>query len=95
MNGKEAKLAWANGEEVEYSGKHFDWVDINGGNTLAVFDDINFKFRLKPKTININGVDSPKPKVARYKDDGLSMELVFESNEEMKTFLNLVLNKGL
>ena len=69
MNGKEAKLAWANGEDIEYSAEHIDWSDLEKNNTLAVFDNINLKFRLKPKTININGIEVPAPFEPEYGDD--------------------------
>ena len=57
ISGKEAKLAWANDENIEYMGDDFHWVDIDQFNTLKVFDRIDFKFRIKPKTVNLNGVD--------------------------------------
>ena len=50
----------ANGEEVEYY-KH-EWMDIN---RLSVRDltssDNMYKFRLKPRTITLNGIEVPAP----------------------------------
>ena len=56
ISGKEALIALANGEEVEYY-KH-EWMDVN---RLSVRDltssDSMYKFRLKPRTITINGIE--------------------------------------
>ena len=56
ISGKEALIALANGEDVEYY-KH-EWMDVN---RLSVRDltssDNMYKFRLKPRTITINGVE--------------------------------------
>ena len=58
ISGKEAMIALANGEEVEYY-KH-EWLDVN---RLSVRDltspDNMYKFRLKPRTITINGIEVP------------------------------------
>lgn len=60
ISGKEALIALANGENVEYY-KH-EWMDVN---RLSVRDltSVNsvYKFRLKPKTIMFNGVEIPAP----------------------------------
>ena len=60
ISGKEALIALANGEEVEYY-KH-EWMDVN---RLSVRDltssDNMYKFRLKPRTITINGIEVPAP----------------------------------
>ena len=59
ISGKEALIALANGEEVEYY-KH-EWMDVN---RLSVRDltssDNMYKFRLKPRTISINGIKVPE-----------------------------------
>lgn len=56
ISGKEALIALANGEDVEYY-KH-EWLDVN---RLSVRDltslDSMYKFRLKPQTITINGIE--------------------------------------
>ena len=61
ISGKEAKLAWANDIEIEYMGGDFDWIDLTHANTLGVFEREDFKFRQKPKTIAINGIEVPAP----------------------------------
>ena len=56
ISGKEALIALANGEEVEYY-KH-EWMDVN---RLSVRDltssDNMYDFRIKPRTITLNGVE--------------------------------------
>ena len=58
ISGKEAIIALANGEGVEYY-KH-EWMDVN---RLSVRDltssDSMYNFRLKPRTITINGIEVP------------------------------------
>ena len=60
ISGKDALIALANGDEVEYY-KH-EWMNVN---RLSVRDltssDNTYKFRLKPRTITLNGVEVPAP----------------------------------
>ena len=61
ITGKEAKLAWANGDVVEYYEESRDaWFEIRGNTFVSVFDNRD-KFRLKPRTITINGIEVPAP----------------------------------
>ncbi|EXA68316.1 hypothetical protein J504_0358 [Acinetobacter baumannii 348935] len=60
ISGKEAKLAWASGEKLEIdTGLGFE--DLGDDYYLAVFDRKGNKFRLKPRTITINGIEVPAP----------------------------------
>lgn len=59
ISGKEAKLAWASGEDVEYFAVE-EWRTICGSNTLGIFDRIDIKFRTKPKTIKLE-LEIPAP----------------------------------
>ena len=61
ISGKEALIALANGEEVEYL-YGTEWESVTGNQILitAITGD-KFKFRLKPRTITINGVEVPAP----------------------------------
>lgn len=70
ISGKEALIALANGEEVEAKSPndkwYCDWGIINHKHTKlflrSFFDeDGGFKFRLKPRTITINGIEVPAP----------------------------------
>lgn len=61
ISGKEAKIAWANGEKVEYYKKDRDeWFEVRGNTYVSVFDIMDH-FRLKPRTIIINGIELPAP----------------------------------
>ena len=68
ISGKEAKLAWANGGDVEFrilsSVNHREWKDIYdaaNGFSIQEFDAEEIEFRLKPRTITINGIEVPEP----------------------------------
>ena len=69
ISGKEAKLAWANGENVEFYSQDLDkWFSLNDDVFLSdVFD--TRKLRLKPRTITINGIEVPCSKSKHDKDD--------------------------
>ncbi len=59
ISGKEALIALANGEEVEFqredSGNWKNAMTLN----LFSFNSSLFKFRLKPRTITLNGIKVP------------------------------------
>ena len=59
ISGKEALIALANGEEVEFDTGVGGWYLAHKGLTLHCFD--SYKFRLKPRTITINGIEVPAP----------------------------------
>lgn len=63
ISGKEAKLAWANGDEVEFKPKPsvYTWASVCNKDTLGIFEDDELIFRLKPRTIKINGIEVPAP----------------------------------
>ena len=64
ISGKEAKLAWANGKKLQIANMIVgeDFYDINDSNTtLNIFDLDFYRFRLKPRTITINGIEMPAP----------------------------------
>ncbi len=58
ISGKEAKLAWANNKEIEYMPLN-KWNLLGGSTPLSIFDRDDVKFRLKPRTISINGIEVP------------------------------------
>ena len=66
ISGKEALIALANGEEVEFfKERDQKWEVIRGLPVCSVLEE-RFKFRLKPRAITINGIEVPalfKPKV--------------------------------
>lgn len=59
ISGKEALIALANGEEVEYKSIN-GWSDVKH---LHVYEflGVGYEFRLKPRTITLNGVEVPAP----------------------------------
>ena len=62
ISGKEAKLAWANGKKLQIANTIVgeDFYDMDDGNTtLNIFDLDFYQFRLKPRTVNLNGIDVP------------------------------------
>lgn len=63
ISGKEALIALANGQDVQYMNtsntfKFLGWSNAFGLETNLFFSD-RFKFRLKSKTISINGIEVP------------------------------------
>lgn len=59
-----AKLAWANGKKLQIANTIVgeDFYDIDDSNTtLNIFDLDFYQFRLKPRTITINGIEVPAP----------------------------------
>lgn len=61
ISGKEAELAWANGETIEFHYADTIWAELPSCAQLSIFDDEEIKFRLKPRTITINGIEVPAP----------------------------------
>ena len=60
ISGKEALIALANGEEVECRAYGKNWINANNKHhPLSLFFDDSFQFRLKPRTISINGIKVP------------------------------------
>lgn len=69
---EEAKLAWANGKKLQIANTIVgeDFYDMDDSNTtLNIFDLDFYQFRLKPRTITINGVEVPCNKSKHNKDD--------------------------
>ena len=68
ISGKEALIALANGEEVEfYHNNCWSWV----GEMIIIkhFVDDSFQFRIKPRTITINGIEVATPFEPKDEDD--------------------------
>ena len=59
ISGKEALIALANGEDVEYRNAN-GWSILTSMAVNLILND-NFVFRLKPRTITINGIEIPAP----------------------------------
>ena len=65
ISGKEALIALANGEEVEFKDILGEWENIKHHMNLNLSMFLTspdwMKFRLKPRTITINGIEVPAP----------------------------------
>lgn len=60
ISGKEALIALANGESVEFNHGSHGWVNCLGLNVEQILGSM-FQMRLKPRTITINGIEVPAP----------------------------------
>ena len=60
ISGKEALIALVNGEEVEFFYRDV-WDSIGEMIVIDHFMSDKFKFRIKPRTITLNGIEVPAP----------------------------------
>jgi len=62
ISGKEALDAWYEGLEIEVKHSSTGWFVFNDHNFgITVFKSEDHQFRLKPRTITINGIEVPAP----------------------------------
>ena len=62
ISGKDALIALANDEEVEFKCGGMSWTNLDAKQQpLEILIDKNVSLRLKPKTITINSIEVPKP----------------------------------
>ena len=63
ISGKEAKAVWGRGEDVLYRSRGDVWRNLNDTDFYSsVFNNNNkYEFKLKPRTITINGIEVVKP----------------------------------
>lgn len=73
ISGKEAKLAWTDGKSIEFRFNEFEgentWALILSSDPLSIFDREDISFRIKPRTITINGIEVPAPFEPKEGDD--------------------------
>ena len=82
LTGKEALIALANGEEVECRAYEKNWINANNKHhPLGLFFDDSFQFRLKPRTITINGIEVPRCGKNYQYGDAMYMLNSFEPEE--------------
>lgn len=61
ISGKEALIALANGEEVQIESNK-QWVSVENCQVYQfLYKNCDYKFRLKPRTVVINGIEIPAP----------------------------------
>lgn len=77
ISGKEALIALANGEEVQIECNK-QWVSVENCQVYQfLYKNCNYKFRIKPHTIAINGIEVPAPFDPK---DGDEFWILFESH---------------
>ena len=78
ISGKDALIALANGEEVEVKHPHDKWyenwesLNSSGGKFFLLYlldETTGYQFRLKPRTISINGIEVPAPFEPKHGDE--------------------------
>ena len=70
ISGKEALIAWYEGLEIEVKHSTTGWFVFNDHNFgITVFKSEVHQFRLKPRTITVNGIEVPCNKSKHDKDD--------------------------
>ena len=70
ISGKEALIALENGEEVEFKCGGMSWSNLDAKQQpLEILIDNNVVFRLKLRTIAINGIEIPAPFKPKLGDD--------------------------
>ena len=98
ISGKEAKLAWAKGEDVQISHTHAvleahkhaglkkEWHDLYGTLMLSAFDSDIYEFRLKPRTITLNGIEVPAPFEPKEFEDCYMLTDLYEHGYTMTSW---------
>ena len=90
ISGKEAWIKAVNGESVQYN-LGMQWEDLTGRELnywqgeRFLNKDLNYKFRLKPRTIKLNGVELQPPKEVNFESD-FGLLLHFENHEQRQKF---------
>jgi len=80
ISGKEALIALANGREVEFKDVMDKWENIKHHMNLDLSMFLTspdwMKFRLKPRTITINGIEVPSPQkdIPKRGDDVFTLD---------------------
>ena len=62
ISSKEAAAAWIDDIPVEIRYKGTIWMDLSlNERSFNIFKNSNYEFRLKPRTITLNGIEVPAP----------------------------------
>lgn len=91
ISGKDALIALVDGQEVEnFNGS--TWWSVDESWEVGAFLS-DRKFRLKPRTITLNGVELPKPLTAVFNTTHkTSVELDFETEQDAINFAKMFSN---
>lgn len=81
ITGKEARINLANELEVEYFNEKYPTLGWNDANELNgyQFSAPHYKFRLKPRTITINGIEVPAPFEPKEGEDYFHLDSDFKN----------------
>lgn len=98
ISGKDALIALLSGKDVQllYDNENWDLIEDWKSWDVKTFltnDDYGYKFRLKPRTITLNGVELPKPLTAVFNaTHKTSVELDFETEQDAINFAKMFSN---
>ena len=94
ISGKEALIALANGEEVEFKDGMEKWENIKHHMNLDLSMFLTapewMKFRLKPRTITINGVELNQCYSVAIDSTELKVSVVLRNKEDTCVLYNLL-----
>ncbi|ENU57367.1 hypothetical protein L291_0248 [Acinetobacter guillouiae MSP4-18] len=85
ISGKEALIALANGEEVENWNGNVWWA-VESNWQIGAFTKTDRKFRLKPRTITLNGIEVPAPFEPKVGDVYFIIHPAFKHGYTSNTF---------
>lgn len=91
ISGKEALIALANGEDVEVKKANmWNSCAISRATAVEYFINDSYEFRIKPRTINLNNNELPKPISIAWGDPHrTAVELDFKNEDEAHEFYRL------
>lgn len=92
ISGKEALESILNGIDVQYLNPFNQWDDSAIAISVMDFLDCKFKFRLKPRTITINGVELAPCYAVGIDHIKNEVSIQFHNNEDAVKLNNLLLN---
>lgn len=91
ISGKEALIALANGEKLQQNVSG-EWIDIRRDISWRAILGEQYEFRLKPRTVNLNGVEVGQPESSHWSGiDQSNVILKFKSQEDALNFHNNIL----
>ncbi|MBF6763302.1 hypothetical protein GNY86_19660 [Acinetobacter baumannii] len=89
ISGAEAKLAWANGVDIQIKNVNcVNWYDLDESKyNLDIFDNVRVDFRLKPQTIKLE-LELPKPFEPKVGDIYWFLSPFYSTGYDHCTFAN-------
>lgn len=89
ISGKEALDAWYEGLEIEVKHSSTGWFVFNDHNFgITVFKSEDHQFRLKPRTVNLNGIELPACGVGYKPNTYMFILNSLDPNEYSKVILD-------